>query len=143
MGERKGFLVTPAGYLFDSHALLAFFQREEGAEVVAGILRKAINEDISRLICVMNVGEIVYLTKRRFGGEKKLEILGRMNQLGFRVLPVPNALVFQAAEMKAQYPISFADCFALACAIKESAVLVTGDPEFRLVSHLVPIEWIR
>jgi ribonuclease VapC len=135
--------VTPAGYLFDSHALLAFFQREEGAEVVSGILRKAIKEDISRLICIMNVGEIVYLTKRRFGDEKKLEILGRMNQLGFRALPVPNALVFHAAELKAQYPISFADCFALACAIEESAVLVTGDPEFRLVSHLVPIEWIR
>lgn len=133
----------PAGYLFDSHALLAFFQQEEGAEVVAGILRKAMQKDISRLVCVMNLGEIVYLTKRRFGDEKKLELLGRMNQLGFRVLPVPNALVFHAAEIKAQYAISFADCFALACAIEESALLVTGDPEFRLVSHLAAIEWIR
>ena len=51
--------------LFDSHALLAFFQKEEGAEVVAGILRKAMQQDATRLICVINVGEIVYLTKRR------------------------------------------------------------------------------
>ena len=131
------------GYLFDSHALLAFFQKEEGAEVVAGILRKALRQNLDRLICVINLGEIVYLTKRRFGDEKKIEILGHIRQLGLTVLPAPDALVYQAAEIKAEYPISYADCFALACAVNHSAVLVTGDHEFRLVSHLVTIEWIR
>ena len=76
--------------LFDSHALLAFFQKEEGAEVVAGILRKAMQQDATRLICVINVGEIVYLTKRRFGDEKKLEVLGHIQELGLTVLPVLN-----------------------------------------------------
>ncbi len=130
-------------YLFDSHALLAFFQKEEGAEVVAGILRKAMQQDATRLICVINVGEIVYLTKRRFGDEKKLEVLGHIQELGLTVLPVLNELVYQAAEIKAEYPLSLADCFALACAINHAAVLVTGDPEFKAVSHLAAIEWIR
>jgi len=130
-------------YLFDSHALLAFFQKEEGAEVVAGILRKAMQQDATRLICVINVGEIVYLTKRRFGDEKKLEVLGHIQELGLTVLPVLNELVYQAAEIKAEYPLSFADCFALACAVNHAAVLVTGDPEFKTVSHLARIEWIR
>ncbi len=130
-------------YLFDSHALLAFFQREEGAEVVARILNEALQRDTDRLICVMNLGEIIYLTKRRFGEEKKLEILGRIYQLGIRVLHVPDSLVYQAAELKAEYPIAYADCFALACAIDHSAVLVTGDPEFKMVAHLVTIQWIR
>ena len=30
-------------YLFDSHALLAFFQNEKGAEVVARILKKTLS----------------------------------------------------------------------------------------------------
>lgn len=132
-----------SGYLFDSHALLAFFQNEPGAAIVAERLRSSMEQDLDRLICVINVGEILYLTKRRFGDSKKLEILSLIHQLGFKQLSAPDALVFQAAEYKAQYAISYADCFALACAIENSAVLITGDPEFQAVSHLVKIEWIR
>jgi ribonuclease VapC len=130
-------------YLFDSHALLAFFQEEKGTEVVAKILRRALKQRLDRLICVINLGEIIYMTKRRFGDNKKVEILGRVHQLGFKILPVPEDLVYKAAELKADYPISYADCFALACALEQSAILVTGDPEFKKVAHLINIQWIR
>jgi ribonuclease VapC len=130
-------------YLFDSHALLAFFQKEKGSEIVAGILRKALKQRQDRLICVINLGEIIYLTKRRFGDNKKVEILGRIFQMGFKVLPAPESLVFKAAELKAEYPISYADCFSLACAMEHAAILVTGDPDFKKVAHLVSIQWIR
>jgi predicted nucleic acid-binding protein len=130
-------------YLFDSHALLAFFQKERGTEVVAKILRRALKQQLDRLICVINLGEIIYMTKRRFGDRKKVEILGRVYQLGFKVLPAPESLVYRAAEFKAEYPISYADCFALACAREHSASLVTGDPKFKQVAHLVNIDWIR
>ncbi len=130
-------------YVFDSHALLALFQEEKGSQVVAGILRSALKQRLDRLICVINLGEIIYMTKRRFGDNKKIEVLGRIYQLGFKVLPVPETLVFNAAELKADYPISYADCFALACALEHSAILVTGDPEFKKVADLVNIQWIR
>lgn len=139
-----------SAYVFDSHALLAFFQGEPGSDIVEGILRQpqqprqphseAVND---RLICLINLGEIVYLTKRRFGNEKKIEALSRIYQLGFKILSVDDSLVFQAAELKAQYALSYADCFALACSINHAAVLVTGDHEFKTVAHLVAIEWIR
>jgi predicted nucleic acid-binding protein len=132
-----------AGYLFDSHALLAFFQKEEGAETVAKILRKSVEQRLDQLISVINLGEIIYMTKRRFGDQKMVEILGRIYQLGLKVLPAPEPLVYKAAELKAEYPISYADCFALACALEYSAILVTGDPEFKKVVHLVSIQWIR
>jgi ribonuclease VapC len=51
-------------------------------------------------------------------------------------------LIFQAAEYKAQYAISYADCFALASAVEYKATLVTGDPEFKKVERLVDIVWI-
>ena len=132
-----------SGYLFDSHALLAFFQKEKGSGIVAKILRNAEKLSLNRLICVINLGEIIYMTKRRFGDQKKVELLGRVHQLGFKILPVPESLVYKAAELKAEYPISYADCFALACTLEQSAVLVTGDPEFKKVAHLVRIKWIR
>lgn len=129
-------------YLFGSQALLAFFQNEKGADSVARILQKALKQRIERLICVINLGEILYVTKRRFGDTKKFEILGRVHQLGLKILPVSDSLVFQAAEIKAEYPISYADCFALASALEHSAILVTGDPDFKQVSRLVTIQWI-
>ena len=132
-----------AGFLFDSHALLAFFQKEEGADIVANILRKARELRHDRLISVINMGEIIYMTKRRFGDRKKIEVIGRVHKLGLKILPAPDTLVYKAAELKAEYPISYADCFALACALDNSAILVTGDPEFKKVLHLVDIQWIR
>jgi predicted nucleic acid-binding protein len=132
-----------SGYLFDSYALLAFFQNETGANIVCEILQKSRKEHIDRLVCVINLGEIIYITKRMFGDQKKIEILGRIHQLGFKVLPVPDTLVYQAAEIKAEYPIFYADCFAIACAKENNATIVTGDPEFKNVEHLVKIEWIR
>ena len=131
------------GYLFDSHALLAFFQKERGAEIVAKILKASVEQGQKEFISVINLGEIIYLTKRRFGDEKKIEILGRIFQLGLTILPAPDPLVYEAAELKAEFPISYADCFALASALEHSAILVTGDPEFKRVAHLVDIQWIR
>jgi len=133
--------MTP-GYLFDSHALLVFFQKEKGADAVGRILQKALKQRMERLICVINLGEILYVTKRRFGDTKKLEVLSRVHQLGFKILPVPNFLVFKAAEIKAEYPMSYADCFALASALEHSAILVTGDPDFKKASRIVNIQWI-
>jgi PIN domain nuclease of toxin-antitoxin system len=42
-----------SGYLFDSHALLAFFQNEKGAKVVYDILQQSRKQNIDRLICVI------------------------------------------------------------------------------------------
>lgn len=130
-------------YLFDSHALLAFFQQEHGSEIVRDALKKADQDEIQRLISVINLGEIIYLTKRRFGDQKKIEVLSRIYQLGFTILPAPDSLVMDAAELKADYPIAYADCFALASAMEHSATIVTGDPDFRKVEHLAAILWIR
>jgi predicted nucleic acid-binding protein len=41
-----------------------------------------------------------------------------------------------------QYDLSYADCFAVATAIKEKATVVTGDPEVRKVEGLVGIDWL-
>lgn len=128
--------------IFDSHALLTLFQGEIGAVVVEKWLRTSSRRGWTKYLCAMNLGEILYTTKRRFGDERKIEVLAHIHRLHFTILPVPNELIYQAAEYKADYCISYADSFVLACAVNYNATIVTGDPEFRNVRHLARIHWI-
>lgn len=129
-------------FIFDSHALFKFFQKEKDYEKVVHLLEEIKRSGVTKYINAINLGEIIYATKREFGDQKKLEVLANIERLNFTVLPIPNNLIFQAAEHKAQYNISYADCFALASAIEHKAILVTGDPEFKKVEHLVEIMWV-
>lgn len=129
-------------FIFDSHAILKFLQKEKGHEKVAYLLEDIMKKDGIKYINAINLGEIIYSTKREFGDQKKLEVLANIERLNFTVLPVTNDLIFQAAEYKAQYSISYADCFILASAVEHKATIVTGDPEFKKVERLVDIFWI-
>ncbi len=129
-------------FVFDSHALLKFFQKEEGCETVARLIEQSRKSKTERFLCAINLGEIIYATKRAFGDQKKIEVLAHIERLQFTIIPATNEMVFQAAEYKAQYSISYADCFVLASAVERKAVIVTGDPEFKKVEHLVKIMWV-
>ena len=129
-------------FIFDSYTLLKFFQKEKGYEKVIRLLEQIRKTGVAKYINAINLGEIIYSTKKEFGDQKKLEVLANIERLNFTILPIPNDLIFQAAEYKAQYSISYADCFALASAVEHKAILVTGDPEFKKVEHLVEIAWI-
>ncbi len=128
--------------IFDSHALLRFFQKEKGHEKVMHILKDIEKSGGTKYINAINLGEIIYSTKREFGDQKKLEVLANIERLNFTILPVSNSLIFQAAEYKAQYSIAYANCFVLASALEHKATVVTGDPEFKKVEHLVRILWV-
>jgi len=133
----------PGGpFIFDSHALLKLFQKEKGFEKVVRLLEEIRRTGAIKYVNAINLGEIIYSTKREFGDQKKLEVLASIERLNFTVLPVSNPLIFQAAEYRAEYSISFSDCYALASAIEYKATLVTGDPEFKKVEHLVEIVWL-
>jgi ribonuclease VapC len=129
-------------YLFDSHALLRFFQAEAGHEKILRLLEQIRKSEVRKYLNVINLGEIIYSTKREFGDQKKIEVLAHIERLNFIILPVPNSLVFEAAEYKAQFSISYADCFALASAIEHKAAIVTGDPDFKKVAHLAEVVWV-
>ncbi len=129
-------------FIFDSHALLKFFQKEKGHEKVFNLLETIQKTSLAKYINAINLGEIIYSTKREFGDQKKIEVLANIERLKFTILSISNDLIFQAAEYKAQYSISYADSFTLASAIQHKAIIVTGDPEFKKVKHLAEIYWI-
>ncbi len=129
-------------YIFDSHALFKFFQKEKGYEKVLNLLETIKKHSLVKYINAINLGEIIYITKKEFGDQKKIEVLAHIERLQFTILPVPNSLIFQASEYKAEYSIS-SDCFVLASALKYDATIVTGDPDFKKVEHLAKIVWLQ
>jgi ribonuclease VapC len=57
---------------------------------------------------------------------------------------VSRATVLAAAHIKARFPVSYADAFAVVTAQDHGDVVVTGDPEFEPLADaaLVAVEWL-
>ena len=128
--------------LFDSHALLKFSQDEEGADKVEQFLLYSLNRKLKAYLNEINLGEIYYISIRRLGLESAKLYLEQLLDLPIDIVSPSSEIIREAAEIKAQYTISYADCFAVATALKYSASIITGDPEFKKVDHIVTIEWL-
>jgi predicted nucleic acid-binding protein len=128
--------------IYDSFALLKLFQKEPGYQKVARLLKVDRRDDNPPLLQIINFGEIIYRTKKDFGGAAKIRVIRSVVQLDLRIVSAPDSLVYEAAELKGSYAISYADAFLLATALREEATIVTGDPEFKNVESLCRIEWV-
>jgi ribonuclease VapC len=90
----------------------------------------------------INVGEVFYTIARERSQESAQCFLTHLERLPIETVSNSFADVLEAARIKARFAISYADAFAVATAIKEKAVVMTGDPEFKQVESLVQIEWL-
>jgi predicted nucleic acid-binding protein len=91
----------------------------------------------------INIGETYYILARERGLDNATYFTDVILP-SLPITPVSNTLkeVLQAARIKAENSLSFADCFAVATAISQEAVVITGDREFKKISHLVEIDWV-
>jgi ribonuclease VapC len=128
--------------LFDSYAILEFYQDETGADRVEDILRSSQKGSIRSYISEINLGEIYYQTIRRIGRDAAKAQLEQFYTLPIQVIAPSTDIILQASEIKAEYAISYADCFAVATALTFEASILTGDPEFKKVEHVIKITWI-
>jgi len=128
--------------IYDSFAILKLFQKERGYQKVARLLDDDRKDDDPPLLQIINFGKIIYRTKKDFGDAAKIRVIRSVVQLGLRIVSAPDTLVYEAAELKESYAISYADAFLLATALREGATIVTGDPEFKKVESLCRIEWV-
>jgi len=128
--------------IYDSSAILKLFQKEPNYSRVARLLEENLRRRERPLLQIINFGEIIYRTKQNFGDEAKIRAIQNVMRIGFRIVPASDDLVYAAAELKGSYAIAYADAFLLATALREKAGIVTGDPEFKKVAHLVKILWV-
>ena len=92
---------------------------------------------------VINLGEILYITERRKGAREAQEVLASIRQLPINILPADEQTVLDAAHIKANHAISYADSFVVVAAMSEGAVILTGDSEFESVESFVKVEWVQ
>jgi ribonuclease VapC len=89
----------------------------------------------------INVGEVYYFL------QKQNQTSAAENwRRGSATLPVSIDIprsehIWGAAELKARFPISYADAFAGELARRYACPLITGDPEFRSVDVLT-LDWV-
>lgn len=130
-------------YLFDAFPLLCWLQEEPGWEMVDNLLREAEEKEARIAIHIINLGEVYYRSCRVTGLKKAEKILADLRLLPLSIIPASEASVWEAAKIKGQYPVSYADAFAIATAISLRAVVVTADPEYHSVSKLLEILWLK
>ncbi len=128
--------------LLDSYAILLWIQNEPGAQAVEDLLLSAQKGQVQLVVSELNLGEVYYKCIRRAGKVRASEIMEQFATLPVEPVPVDWGIVRRASEVKADIPIAYADCFAIATALFTKAAIVTGDPEFNRASHLVVIEWL-
>lgn len=135
---------TTGDYVLDSYALLAYFEAEPGSEQVRRLLETAKEGKCRLCMCVVNLGEIIYIIERERGLPKAQEALARIDELPIEILNADRVLTLTAAHLKMDCAIAYADCFAAALSQINNATLVTGDPEFNKIKAdcNVRIEWL-
>lgn len=111
--------------VLDACALIAFFNDEPGAEIVASALRDVPSVELAAI----NLLEIAYDAIRRTGETTAArEILEAVRHLPIRIRwDLGEAVLESAAQYKATSRISLADAIALAFAGVLNAPLVTSD----------------
>ena len=115
--------------------------RQPATDIVNGLFAEAEAGTARLFTSAINVGEVYYYVCKYHS-----ETLAESWRESSRTLPitieVPTAdEIWDAALLKARYPIAYADAFAAALAQKYRCPLVTGDPEFRSVPDL-DLDWI-
>ena len=117
--------------LFDAHAIMKWTQKEKGYQKVKTLIIACRDKSTVGYMSQINLGEVYYKTIRVVGLDRAKEFLENFLRLPIKIILPDSDLIWHASEIKAEYPMSYADCFAVATALKFNAAILTGDPEFK------------
>ncbi len=122
--------------VLDAWAVLAWLGGEEPAATrVNSLLDDATDEQARLPMCMINLGEVYYVLARTRGRDKAESVPKDLEAAPIEFTSVDDDLVWAAARLKADYPISYADAFAAALALRLGGELVTGDLDFKALEH--------
>lgn len=128
--------------VLDTFALLAFFNKEKGWEKVKKVIQTCQSSNIKAIFNIINLGELVYITTRRAGKSKADALLKIIEYMPIEIFQVNHSFVLEAAAIKAEKKLSYADAFCVNTALQYKGAILTGDHEFKAVQNLVEIDWL-
>ena len=130
-------------YVFDSYAILCFFQDEPGAETIENLLRAAAEKKCEIYLSIINLAEIFYIISREYGEQEAIEKISLLRSFPIHIVDVTFDEALAAARIKSRYSIALGDSFAISLARQKDASVVTGDPEFKLVEKEIKVLWLH
>jgi ribonuclease VapC len=123
--------------------MIAYFEDEPGADRVALVLKQLIKGKAKGFMSVVNWGEVYYNTMREQGISEAEKVILQLDKFPIQIVDVNKELVYEAAKLKGEFRIAYADCFAVALSVKLGAAIVTGDPDFKKLQERISIQWIN
>jgi ribonuclease VapC len=117
-------------------------QKETGYKKVKSMIIACRDKSMKGYMSQINLGEVYYKTIRAVGLDEAKNFLENFFRLPINLMLPDSELIWKASEIKAAYPISYADCFAAATALRYEAVILTGDPDFKKIQGIVSVEWL-
>jgi predicted nucleic acid-binding protein len=110
--------------VLDSWAIMRLL---EGSQPAADRVQHQLDEGAA-VMSWINLGEVFYVLRRVVGEKPALETVRDIESV-VNVLVPDRATVLDAARIKSEHRMAYADSFAAATAVRQSAPLWTGDPE--------------
>jgi predicted nucleic acid-binding protein len=120
--------------VLDSWAILRYL---EDAAPAAGEVADLLAAE-RPIVSWINLGEVFYVIRRRHGEDAASQTIRDLRAVTAPETPA-EARIIEAARIKSEHPIAYADAFAAATAIGHAATLWTGDPE--LLIDDAPWRW--
>lgn len=120
--------------VLDSWAVMSYLQNEEPASHRV----ETLFEQERPVMSWVNVGEVFYILRRRHGEADARETVQDLRGVITAEAPTVDRFI-DAARIKSDHKMAYADAFAAATAIACGAVLWTGDPELLVASS--PWRW--
>ena len=131
-------------YVIDACALIAYFRDELGGEKLEELFETANNRFLMHAV---NLGEVYYDSLRVSGKEKAQTLFKDIAELPISIVWELDApFVKLIGEYKTSYQVSYADCFVLALAEIENAIVISTDHhEFDVIDNAGKLSfyWLR
>ncbi|MCL2264307.1 MAG: PIN domain-containing protein [Defluviitaleaceae bacterium] len=115
-------------YVLDANALIALFQKEDGADIVENILVTAMDSKCTVSIHRLNLLEVYYGYLRADGKTVADKYIAATEASCIQIDEIiSKELMLKAGELKVKYSMSLADAMAVAHAITARAAIITSD----------------
>jgi len=130
-------------YVFDAAALFVFLENTSAAAKVSELIKEANHRRAEILMSAVNYGEAYGSVLRVRGLDRARAIMSAVRALPIFLMDATPLRAIQAADLKLNYRMYYADSFAAALAIEHKATLVTSDSDFKKLGHGFPVLWLK
>lgn len=126
-------------YVLDTSAILAFTDKEAGAEEVEQLLDAARKKECRLEACSMSLMELYYVALRGQGEDAAAHLVALVKSWPVHWVYPDEKLLLQAGKLKASYRLSVADALIAAVAKLHRVTLVHKDPEMEALGTEIPL----